>query len=271
MPNPTAAELKAFIVQMLDEVSPYAREQFGQTGPLRFKMGHEAITHVDAEIEDRLSGRILDRFPDHGIHGEERGRQGESAAWQWHIDPIDGTLNYSLGIPLFSCSVAVSHNDQLVAGGVADPLRGEIFSAGRGEGAYVGQERIHVSNRVWLGEAIVSLQTSRQGIFVRDRELLQKVHIDPLKTRRLGSIALELAFVAAGRFDLLLAGKKVPQNLYDVAAGLLLVEEAGGRVTDGQGKPFREGSIELVASNGHIHDESLAMVEPYISSDSSNS
>jgi len=258
------AGLRSFTRELLLAVAPAVAAGFGSTGPLRFKGGREAITDVDAQVEQELIARIRSRYGGHQISGEELGTHGGDEDWKWHIDPIDGTLNYSVGIPFFCSSVAVTHRGRVMAGGVMDPLRGELFTAGRGAGAFLGEEPLRVSQRRDLREAIVSTQSSRSGLFVRDMALLQRIVVEPMKNRRLGTIALELAYVAAGRFDLLLAAKKVPQNLYDVAAGLLLVEEAGGRVSDAQGHDFQEGSIELVASNGWIHDEVLRLIRPHL-------
>jgi myo-inositol-1(or 4)-monophosphatase len=257
--------LRAFIADLLQEAGERVARGFGTTGPLTFKRGREAITPIDSEVEGVLVTRIRTRFPEHRICGEERGESGaRHSRWEWQLDPIDGTLNYSLGIPFFSVSIAVSDGGGVLAGGVIDPLRGELFLAARGSGAVLGQQRIHPSDRRTLSEAIVSTQLSSRGLFVREPALLQALHTRALKTRRLGTIALELAYVAAGRLDLLLAGKSVPQNIYDVAAGLLLVHEAGGRVTTGDGTPFGPASIELLASNGHVHDEALELLRPFL-------
>ena len=265
LPAPAPAELRAFIAGLLREAAPRVAERFGKTGPLQFKRGREAITPVDSEVEQLLVGRIRARFPDHRISGEEHGVSGEvGSGWEWHLDPIDGTLNYSLGIPFFSVSVAVARRGELLAGGIADPLRGELFSAARGEGAFLDNQPIHASQRSRLSDAIVSTQFSSRSLFVSEPELLHALHVQPMKTRRLGTIALELAYVAAGRFDLLLAGKSVPQNLYDVAAGLLMVEEAGGRVSTGDGGPFGTTNIELLASNGLLHEEVVRLLRPYL-------
>jgi myo-inositol-1(or 4)-monophosphatase len=262
-PVPPGA-LRLFIAEILDAVAPEIAADFGHTGPLAFKHGHEAITEVDRRVEDRLRAAILARFPDHRVEGEEAGAQGPGdSEWTWHIDPIDGTLNYSVGIPLFSSTVAVEHQGVLLAGGVVDPLRAELFTAARHEGAWRGEIPLRVSARPRLGEALVSTQFGRRSIYVDDPALLQTLLRAPLKTRRLGTIALELAYVAAGRMDMVLAGKGVPQNLYDVAAGVLLVEEAGGRVTDAEGGPFGPGSRELVASNGRIHQEILDLLDAH--------
>ncbi len=257
------SDWRSRLVSLLEPVGARVVEAYGRTGPLRYKVGREAVTHVDAEIESFLAARIHSEFPDHAIVGEEHGRSGpEGAAFEWHVDPVDGTLNYALGLPVFSVAVAVVHDGVIEAGAVVDPLRGDLYVAARGEGAWRGDERLVVSDRSTLREAIASFQSSRQGRFVRDAEILQRVFSSISKVRRLGSVALELAFVADGRLDLLLASKHQPQNLYDVAAGMLLVEEAGGAVTDGRGAPFREGANELVVSNGHVHAAALELVRP---------
>lgn len=258
---PSPARLRRFLRELLPGTRPLIVGSLGETGELRFKRGHEAITEVDARVEAWLRKRILAAFPDHRVVGEEQGEVGDDdASTRWHVDPIDGTLNYAVQIPLFSCSVGVWHRGRGVAGAVYDPLRDELFSAALGEGAFVGEEHLGVSDRSTVGEAIASTQSARSGRFVRDPRILSAVQRAFMKTRRLGSIALELAYVAAGRFDALLASKREPQNLYDVAAGMLLVEEAGGRVTNGRGEPFREGDNELVASNGHLHEEILQLL-----------
>ncbi len=266
MPSPPldsdAARLRSFSIRALEEVAPLIRAGFGQSGALRFKRGHEAITAVDLEVEDRLRERISSAFPDHAVVGEEKGRTGpEDAATVWAVDPIDGTLNYALGIPLFSTTVAAIREGRVVAGAVLDPLSGACYSAARGEGAWRGEEPLEVSRRSPAREAIVSTQSSRRGRFVRDREIFVAVQQAFMKTRRLGSIAYELALVAAGTLDALLASKEEAQNLYDVAAGMLLVEEAGGRITNGRGGPFAEGDQELVATNGSLHPEVLDLVQ----------
>lgn len=219
------------------------------------------MTHVDVEVERRLAARILELFPDHTVVGEESGRSGSPQGdWEWHLDPLDGTLNYSLGIPLFCTAVVVLHQGRAVVGGVIDPLRHEVFTAARGEGAFRGDERLAVSSRSSLRDSITSFQSSRRGRFVRSSALQHDLRVGLGKVRRLGSVALELAYVASGRLDLMLLSKSAPPHLHDVAAGLLLVEEAGGRVTDAQGRALDGRSHELVVSNGRVHDEVLAIL-----------
>lgn len=260
LPTP-ASRYRRFLEELLPGTRPLIVDPFGDTGDLRFKRGREAITEIDAQVEAWLRERILAEFPGHRVIGEEEGAAGaQGSDTEWHVDPIDGTLNYALQVPLFSCSVGVWEQGRGVAGAIYVPLQDELFTAARGEGAFLGDERIQVSDRDRVGEAIASNQSTRSGRFVRDVQILGNLRRSFMKTRRLGSIALELAYVACGRFDALLASKGSPQNLYDVAAGILLVEEAGGRVTNGRGEPFREGDHELVASNGRIHAETLRLL-----------
>jgi len=258
-------ELRHFIVESLQDVAPTIAGRFGGTGPLTFKYGREAVTEVDRAVEDRLVESILGRYPDHGVLGEEAGSRGrEDADWIWHIDPIDGTLNYSVGIPVFSSSVAVAYRGRLVAAAVLDPLRDECFSAEQGGGAFLGEKPLRVGGRTHFEEAVVSTQFGRRSLFVDNPELLQEMMRGPLKVRRLGSIALEMAWVAAGRLDLMLAGKSTPPNFYDIAAGILLIEEAGGLVTDAAGRPMSEGGCEIIACNRELHSEMVERLRPWI-------
>ncbi len=257
-------ETEKLLLTWCREAGEIALGLFGRTGPLRFKHGREAITEADREIERLLSARIRSRFPEDGIWGEEFGRDGggdESvAARVWHIDPIDGTLNFALGLPAFCTSVALMDGAEILAACVFNPLLDEGFTASAGEGARLNGQPARVSGRAALAEAVVSAQLQKRGRFIANAALLQAVLLGTMKMRRLGTIALEMAYVADGRFDALVAGKGAPQPLYDVAAGILLVREAGGRVTDHAGAAYRPGATDLVASNGLVHDELIALI-----------
>lgn len=256
-----SAPARSFVASLLEDVAPYVAAEFGHSGPLRYKTGREAVTHVDVEVERRLASRILEHYPDHVVVGEEFGPSGpRESEWEWHLDPLDGTLNYSLGIPLFCTAVVALHRGLAQVGGVIDPLRHEVFTAARGEGAFRGDEQIAVSDRASLRESITSLQSSRRGRFVRSAALQNDLRTSLGKVRRLGTVALELAYVACGRLDLMLLSKSDPPHLYDVAAGLLLVEEAGGRVSDAEGREYDGSASELVVSNGLVHEAALAII-----------
>ncbi len=248
-----------------EEAAAIARGQFRRTGPLQFKFAREAVTAADAEIERLLARRIVAAFPGDAVHGEELGPGAgvEGHGRVWHVDPIDGTLNFALGLPTFCTSFALMDGDRIEAACVYAILQEECFTAVRGGGCHLDGEPVRVSEREGLGEAIVSAQLQKGGRYVQNAALLQAILLRTMKMRRLGTIALEMAYVAAGRFDALIAGRGRPQALYDVAAGILLIEEAGGRVTDHLGAPYRPGSTDLVASNGRVHEELIGTIREF--------
>ncbi len=248
-----------------EEAAEIARLHFLRTGPLQFKYAREAVTAADAEMERLLARRITEAFPGDAVHGEEFGPGAgvEGHGRIWHLDPIDGTLNFALGLPDFCISLALMDGDRIEAACVYAILQQECFTAVRGGGCRLGGDPVRVSDRRELREAIISAQLQKDGRYVQNAALLQAILLRSMKMRRLGTIALEMAYVAAGRFDALVAGRGRPQALYDVAAGILLVEEAGGRVTDHLGEPYRPGSTDLVASNGLVHEELIGIIREW--------
>jgi myo-inositol-1(or 4)-monophosphatase len=267
--DPTMTTLESTMRGWAEEAAEIARDHFLRTGPLQFKYAREAVTTADAEMERLLARRITEAFPGDAVHGEElgsgAGNQGPEAGARdvgriWHIDPIDGTLNFALGLPAFCTSFALMDDDRIEAACVYAILQQECFTAVRGGGCHLGGERVRVSDRSAFGEAIISAQLQKDGRYVQNAALLQALLLRSMKMRRLGTIALELAYLAAGRYDALVAGRGRPQALHDVAAGILLVEEAGGRVTNHLGEPYRPGSTDLVASNGLVHDELIGII-----------
>ncbi len=255
------AHIESTMIGWKDEVGAIARGFFRNTGDLDFKYGHEAITEADRRIETLLRERIRAAFPDDAVHGEEFGAtEGGGSDRTWYLDPIDGTLNFALGLPAFCTSVALLEGDEILAAMVHQPLMDECFTAVRGGGARLNGRPVAVSGRDSLGEAVLSMQLQPDGRFVRNAALLQALLDRSMKMRRLGTIALEMAYLADGRYDAMVAGRGCPQQLYDVAAGILLVQEAGGTVTDHLGRPWRQGSMDLVASNGCFHDELVGVI-----------
>lgn len=264
---PKLPELERLMLGWAREAGEIALNLFHHTGPLRFKHGREAITEADRQIESLIAGRIRARFPEDGIFGEEYGASGArqegggaAAGRVWHLDPIDGTLNFALGLPNFCTSIALMDGADILASVIFNPLLDEGFSASVGEGTRLNGRPCRVSERDRLGEAIVSAQLQKKGRFIQNAALLQAILLGTMKMRRFGTIALEMAYLADGRFDALVAGKGEPQPLYDVAAGILLVREAGGRVTDHRGEEYRPGSTDLIATNGRCHDELIEVI-----------
>jgi len=265
---------------MLDwsrDAAEIAHSYFLKTGPLQFKYAKEAVTEADREIEKTIASRIANEFPDDAVYGEEYGHRPSGAAEAqpgeegetplrapagrvWHIDPIDGTLNFALGLPNFCTSIALMDGETILAACVYAPLHHESFTATLGEGCRRNGEPCRVSDRATVSEAVVSAQLQKGGRYVQNAALLQAILLESMKMRRLGTIALEMAYLAAGRYDALIAGRGRPVQLYDVAAGILLVREAGGRVTDHRGQPWIPYATDLVATNGGCHDELIELI-----------
>ncbi|MFO7652196.1 MAG: inositol monophosphatase [Candidatus Krumholzibacteriia bacterium] len=268
----TLPEIERQMVGWAEEAAEIAREQFLHTGKLRFKHAREAVTETDREIETLLTQRIRTAFPGDAVFGEEFGPDASIAADArrdrppgriWHLDPIDGTLNFAVGLPNFCTSIALMEGDTILAACVYAPLHREGFSASRGAGCRLNGLPLQVSDRPTLPDAIISAQLQKGGRYVQNAELLKAILLRSMKMRRLGTIALEMAYLAAGRFDAMIAGRGRPQQLYDVAAGILLVQEAGGRVTDHHGRAYVPYSTDLVASNALVHDELIRLIAEF--------
>ena len=249
------------------EAGRMAMAHFRHTGDLTFKSGHEAVTEADRTIETMLRGKIAAAMPGDLVVGEEFGGPERAAPARqervWHLDPIDGTLNFALGLPGFCTSIALMQGDDVLAACIHQPTAGDMFTAIRGEGARLNGQPMRVSRRGRLADAVVSVQIKKDGLLVEDPRLLQAVFLETMKVRKTGAIALEMAWTAAGFYDALLAGFRGAIQLWDVAAGLLLISEAGGRVSDFAGQPYRPEGQALLASNGLVHDEMVSLLGRY--------
>jgi myo-inositol-1(or 4)-monophosphatase len=269
--KPEAPDLEGLMLGWCEEAAAVALEHFQRTGPLQFKFAKETVTEADRRIEKLVSDRIRERFPADGIFGEEFGpSQAGNGSGEtlpegrvWHIDPIDGTLNFALGLPNFCTSLALMEGDQILAACVYSPLHREGFTGSVGKGARLNGKPMRVSDRSTLDEAIISAQLQKNGRYVQNPSLLKAILLATMKMRRFGTIALEMAYLAAGRFDAMIAGRGRPQQLYDVAAGILLVKEAGGQVTNHLGEEYRPYATDLVASNGRVHNELIALISEH--------
>jgi len=232
---------------------------------INYKGDVDLVTQADGRSEQAIMNRLRTHFPKHAIVAEESGRHSASAAeasgakHTWYIDPLDGTTNFAHGFPWFCVSIGLAEgavgNEEMLAGVVYQPVTGELFTAARGEGAFLNNKKIQVS-------AIEKLGTSLLGTGFPSHKRAQNPNINyywnfTLRShgvRRAGSAALDLASVACGRFD---GFWEFGLNPWDTAAGTLLVREAGGTVTDFAGNPYQLGARECVASNSHIHSEIL--------------
>jgi myo-inositol-1(or 4)-monophosphatase len=218
---------------------------------------HDLVTAADRASEALIVERLKSHFPGHSILGEESGRHGASGGHHWYVDPLDGTTNFAHGYPMWNVTLALEHNGELLCGVVYDPLRGELFSAERGAGAYLNNRRLHVSKTATLGDSLLCT-----GFPSRRRHENVNVHFFHQAAmvshgvRRAGAAALDLAYVAAGRLD---GFWEFGLNPWDMAAGTLLILEAGGAASGMRGEPFSVTGPHLAVSNGLIHAELLAL------------
>ncbi len=227
---------------------------------VEFKGEINPVSEVDRLCEDAIKRMILDAFPDHDLLTEESAFKGRGSPFKWIIDPLDGTTNYIHGFPFFCVSIALEIEGEIKLGVVYDPLFDELFQAEAGKGAFLNGKPLRVSrtNRLDL-----SFLTTGFPYDVREHgdfylRFFREFMMKSIAIRRPGSAALDLCYVAAGRFDGYWELKIHP---WDVAAGSLLVQEAGGKVTDFQGEAFRIEEEEIVATNGWIHDEMLRVIQ----------
>jgi len=229
---------------------------FRQRVKVEYKGEVDLVTVADRQSEALILERIRARWPNHDVIGEEGARVESGSDYRWYVDPLDGTTNFAHAFPVFCVSLALEHKGQRIAGVIYDPTRDELFAAEQGSGAYLNGEKIHVSKISNLAECLVATgfpshkRHQNPNIFFYHQITLRTHGV-----RRAGSAALDLCCVACGRFD---AFWEFNLNPWDTAAGVLIVEEAGGRVSDFKGGPFRIDSRETLASNGLVHQALLA-------------
>ena len=253
---------------MAREAGARLREFFAQGVETEYKGDVDVVTVADRTVEKLIRGRLGEAFPDHGVYGEEGTRERMEGEFRWYVDPLDGTTNFAHGFPQFCVSLGLEQRpaglgpDQdgtIVAAVIYDPMRDELYTAERGRGACLNGKPMRVSRTPELAESLVAT-----GFPSRKRHHSPNVHFYHEFTlrshgvRRAGSAALDLAYVACGRLE---AFWEFNLNPWDTAAGILLVEEAGGRVTDFSGQPFQLDSREVLASNGLIHAELVGLFE----------
>ena len=240
-------------LEVAGQVGALLVDEFGKQPAIEYKGGADIVTVADRRAEELIVERLRTFFPGHAIVAEEGGGGEAQSEFCWYVDPLDGTTNFAHGFPVFAVSMGLWSGEEALVGVVHDPMRGETFYAAHGEGAWVNQKRIHVSRTERLFESLLAT-----GFPARKRHANPNIHYYHRFTlmshgvRRAGSAALDLSYVAAGRFDGFWEFSLKP---WDTAAGALLVREAGGTVTDFQGLPYKLGGNEIAASNGLIHPE----------------
>jgi len=227
-------------------------EYFDKHIKIEYKGEADLVTAADRKSEALIRERIRSLWPDHDVLGEEEGLRDTGSEYRWYVDPLDGTTNFAHGYPVFCVSMALQHKSEMIAGLCFDPTRNEMFTAEKGKGAFLNGAPIHVSKIAKLSESLVA--TGFPSHKRHKNPNIYFYHQITLRThgvRRAGSAALDLCSVACGRFD---GFWEFNLNPWDTAAGVLMVEEAGGQVSDFSGGPFQLNSRETVASNGVLHE-----------------
>lgn len=247
-----AGTVKDLLLRAADEAGRLLLELFGRGIAVEFKGDFDLVTEADRRAEEMIVSLVREHFPDHDVLAEEGDYERRGAEVRWIIDPLDGTTNYAHGHPWFAVSIAVEVRGELVLGVVSNPCLRELFFAERGAGALLNGRRIQVSSIPCLERSMLATG------FAYDHKRCRANNYDYFTAfqraaqacRRPGVASLDLASVAAGRFDGFWEMKLKP---WDLAAGVLLVEEAGGKVSDFDGRPMLLDEPECLASNGLIH------------------
>lgn len=263
---PDVSNLSSIAEQAAIKAGEILREGFYTEFKIQAKTSHyDVVTIFDTRSEECIISTIHEAFPDHVFLGEESGfSKDPQGKVVWIIDPLDGTMNFSRQIPIFTISIAAVYNNQVLCGVVYQPMTGELFVARKGQGAFLNGEPIHVSQTDDISRGIFAIgfpyispgQTTQNVDFCF--ELLRR----GTPIRNLGSGALNMSYLAAGRFD----GFWIPfLYSWDMAAGMLIVEEAGGKVTHQNGEPFNNlvvnHSFDILATNGYLHEKILAAIK----------
>jgi len=256
--EPSATHFLEVAVEAAREAGAILLEGHSRPKNISYKGEVDLVTDTDKKSEAAIVARLRRHFPRHAIVAEEGGGSPEpSARFCWHVDPLDGTTNFAHGFPCFAVSIGLVENGEPLAGVIFNPTADELFTAMRGEGAYLNRKRIHVSGVDSLSRSLLATGfPSHKRVQNPNIHYYWEFTLRSHGVRRAGAAALDLACVACGRFD---GFWEFGLKSWDTAAGTLLVREAGGVVTDFAGKPFHPGDVECLASNGRIHSEMRAI------------
>jgi myo-inositol-1(or 4)-monophosphatase len=234
------------------------RQGFGAVREVRYKGVVDIVTEYDVRSEKTIARIVLDRFPTHQFLAEEGSTGGSDPRHRWIVDPLDGTTNYATGLPIYCVSIAYERDGRIEAGVIYDPTLDELFLATRGGGATLNGSPMRVSERDVLITCVLATGFPYdRSLYPRAMRLFEALSLRSRALRRLGSAAIDIAYVAAGRFDSYWESTIMP---WDVAAGTLLVEEAGGRISDLAGQACGIERGEILVTNGVLHEEMVRQI-----------
>jgi myo-inositol-1(or 4)-monophosphatase len=240
-------------------------ENFGKVTKkeIEVKSKNNFVTYVDRLSEEKIVQRILSTFPDHTIVAEESGGQKQNSEYRWIIDPLDGTTNFIQGIPMFAVSIGLEKNGEMLLGVIYEPIRKELFYAEKGKGAYLNDKKFTIADKKNLSECLIATGFPFRIYDLFD-DYLKTFSLFMRKTigiRRAGSAAIDLAYTAIGRFD---GFWELGLSPWDIAGGSIIIEEAGGVITDVLGGKNYLSTGNVVAGNKDIHEQMLKIVKPIL-------
>jgi myo-inositol-1(or 4)-monophosphatase len=253
-------ELKEVLMQATKEAGGIIQDYFQGSFKVDNKEGiNNLVTEVDTAAEKRIIDIIKEHFPGHSIISEETGEQMQDSPYQWIIDPIDGTVNFAHGIPICCVSIGLLYQEEMILGAVYNPMMNELFFAEKGKGATLNGSRISVSGKRDFKRAclVTGFPYKWPDATEHPVKVFERFILEGLPVRRLGSAAIDLCWVACGRFD---GFWEYNLSSWDIAAGYLIVQEAGGRITDFSGSAYSVFDKETLATNGHIHEDMLKLI-----------
>ena len=253
--------IKTYLEVAIDaaqEAGQVLREEMERPPAIAYKGDFDLVTQADRRSEAVIVSRLQKYFPEHAVAAEEGTGKNTDSEFRWHVDPLDGTTNFAHGYPCFCVSIALARGNELLLGVIYNPVYNELFTAARGEGAAFNGKKIHCSKIDALKNSLLCT-----GFPNHNRQAHPNIHfywdftLRSHGVRRDGSAALDLACVAMGRFD---GFWEFGLNPWDTAAGVVLVQEAGGRIADLQGRPYVPGGPTILATNGFTHAEMMNVV-----------
>lgn len=241
------------------KVGKILKENIYKERIISYKGRINLVTEMDTLSENIIVETILKKYPEHSILAEESHNIETESPYRWLIDPLDGTTNYAHGLPFFCVSIALEEEGEIKFGIIYNPMLDELFTAKKGEGAYLNNKKIQVSKTKLLKDSLLATGFPYDIVESKDNNLdhFYNFSLSSLAIRRPGSAGLDLAYTACGRFDGFWELKLSP---WDMAAGYLLVKESGGKITNLRGRKFSIYNKEIVASNGIIHKKMLKIL-----------
>ncbi len=241
------------------EAGSLLRKNFKKHHFVREKSPKDLVSEMDKRAEKIIISKIKKHFPTHSILSEESGLKKRDSEYEWVIDPLDGTTNYTIGSPFFNVSIALLKNNEPIVGVIYSPITDDLYYAQKNKGAFLNGKRIGVSNKTQLKKSlIVFCHSPKKKDISKIIKIFTKIKPLARDFNRMRAAALELALIAAGRIEAIMI---VGTKLWDVAAGSLLVQEAGGKVTNFKNKPFTSKDNCFIASNKKLHNKLLRLIK----------